>query len=350
MANTVVGIFENRKEAIKAIDTLLYNGFERNDIDLSSDGASEYRTSSTDTEYHTSASDTDRTERKDRTNEDGITKFFNSLFGSGEHADRHSEVGRRGTIVTVHSDTKEEAERASSILDEYGSVDVEERASYYRSDEYRDRPDRTEVDTTTDVKNEDSIPVVEEEMQTGKREVDTGGVRIRSRIVERPVEEHLRLRSEHVHVERKPTDRPATEADFQNFKEGEVEMKERSEEAVTSKEARVKEEVKVRKDVEERDETIHDTVRGTEVETEDLSNRNIDTTRKGTTDYTNERKESYVKGDYENMTEEERRLYNERRKEDLNNMTEEQRRQFDERNANLTEEERARRERERGNL
>ncbi len=87
-----------------------------------------------------------------------------------------------------------------------------------------------------------------------------------SRIVERPVEEHLRLREEHVSVDRKPVDRPATEADFKNFKEGEAEMTEHAEKPVVNKEARVVEEVNLKKETRERDQTIKDRVRETDVD------------------------------------------------------------------------------------
>jgi uncharacterized protein (TIGR02271 family) len=114
------------------------------------------------------------------------------------------------------------------------------------------------------------IPIIEENLEVGKREVRTGGVRVRSRIVERPVEESLRLREERVNIERNPVDRPATAADLQNFQERDIEMVERSEVPVVNKEARVVEEVNIAKNVEERNETIQDTVRKTEVDVENL--------------------------------------------------------------------------------
>jgi Domain of unknown function (DUF2382) len=44
--------------------------------------------------------------------------------------------------------------------------------------------------------------------------VQRGRVRIHSRVVERPVEESVRLRDETVTVERRPVDRPATAAEI----------------------------------------------------------------------------------------------------------------------------------------
>jgi uncharacterized protein (TIGR02271 family) len=118
---------------------------------------------------------------------------------------------------------------------------------------------------------EETIPVVREELEIGKREVEHGGIRLRRRIVERPVEETVNLREENVNVERTPVDRPASEADL---REDTIEMRERGEVPVVNKEARVVEEISLNKEVTERDETIRDTVRDTEVDIDNLDNTN----------------------------------------------------------------------------
>jgi uncharacterized protein (TIGR02271 family) len=115
-----------------------------------------------------------------------------------------------------------------------------------------------------------TIPVVEETIQVGTRQVRRGGVRLYTRVTERPVEETVRLRDETVRVERHPVDRPATEADLAAGRGRTVEVTETDEEAVVAKEARVVEEVVVRKDVQEQTETVRDTVRRTEVEVEEV--------------------------------------------------------------------------------
>ena len=97
-----------------------------------------------------------------------------------------------------------------------------------------------------------------------------GGKRIRTFVRETPVEESVTLREESVTVERRPVDRAATEADFQ---EQNLEMTGSREEAVVSKEARVVEEVMVDKEVVEHTETVRGTERKTEVEVEELDKR-----------------------------------------------------------------------------
>ncbi|UJH92336.1 PRC and DUF2382 domain-containing protein [Antarcticibacterium sp. 1MA-6-2] len=121
------------------------------------------------------------------------------------------------------------------------------------------------------------VDVVEENLEVGKREVETGGARISSRIVERPAEERVNLREEHVHVNRNPVDRPADSADLKNYENRTIEEHETSEVPVVNKEARVVEEVSLEKDVENREEVIKDKVRKTEVDVDRLEgdrNRN----------------------------------------------------------------------------
>jgi uncharacterized protein (TIGR02271 family) len=111
-----------------------------------------------------------------------------------------------------------------------------------------------------------TIPVVEEDISIGKREVERGHVRIYSRVTEQPVEESVRLREEKVTVERRPVDRPATEADFAAAGKDVIEMTEKAEEPVVTKRARVVEEVVAHKEVTERTETVRGTARHTDVD------------------------------------------------------------------------------------
>ncbi len=115
-----------------------------------------------------------------------------------------------------------------------------------------------------------AIPVVQEQLKVGKREVQRGGVRVFSRVVETPVDESIGLREEHVNVQRRTVDEPISSADSTAFKEQSIEMRETAEEAVVEKSARVVEEVMINKEVSQREQQIHDTVRHTEVEVEQL--------------------------------------------------------------------------------
>ena len=115
-----------------------------------------------------------------------------------------------------------------------------------------------------------AIPIVEEELAVGKRTVDQGGVRVYRRVIEIPVEESINLREEHVIIAWNAVDRPVTDADLAPQGDRTFELTETAEEAVVGKTAHVVEEVIVGKTASERTKQIHDTVRHTEVEIEEI--------------------------------------------------------------------------------
>jgi stress response protein YsnF len=270
MAQTVIGFFDNASEAQQAVEQLVSNGISRASIDIAASGGSSASSGMT---SGTSSYGSTGSTSHDEGFGDKVSRFFGNLFDSDDDRSRYSTVASRSTTVTVHATSVAEAEMAADLLDRYGAVDVDERASQYgygatsasstTDTSYADTTNRT-ADTTG------AIPIIEENINVGKRVVETGGVRLRSRIIERPVEESVRLRVEHVHVERNPVNRPATEADLNGFRESSIEATEHAEVPVVGKTARVVEEVRLDKDVTEREEVVRDTVRRTDVDVENL--------------------------------------------------------------------------------
>ena len=114
------------------------------------------------------------------------------------------------------------------------------------------------------------VPVVEEQLEVGKRQVSRGGVRVHSAIVEEPIERSISLREERLIVDRRPVYRDATDADLADFKEGTIEVHETIEEPVITKRRRVVEEIVIGRETRERTETITDTVRRTQVRVETM--------------------------------------------------------------------------------
>jgi stress response protein YsnF len=259
MAKTVVGFFDDATDAQRAVDRLQNEGISRQYVDVSRGDAGTSTVSN------------------DREEESGITRFFKSLFGDdSDDADRYSKVGRNSTMVTVHAQTDDEAERAADLLDDCGAIDVDERSAQYGYTSAGSSPDMS-----TSGREERTIPNIRENIEVGKREVERGGVRVRSRIIERPVEENVRLREEHINVERTPVDRAATEADLRDLQDRDIELTERAEVPVVNKEARVVEEVRISKDVDQREETIRDKVRDTEIDVDRIEGKD----RTNRTDY-----------------------------------------------------------------
>jgi uncharacterized protein (TIGR02271 family) len=202
------------------------------------------------------------------------------LFGE-DHTDHHHEVYSRSlqsgsTVVTVVT-APEHADRIISILEEHAPVDLEQRGASYgsvatgattasatKAGFAESQPAYDTARTGIAGNTEEVIPLSEETIQIGKREVDRGTTRVRRYVVERPVEEQVRLRDERVAVFRRPASGAAVGAEA--FTDKVVHVTETAEEAVIGKTARVVEEVVVQKKVDERAETVRDTVRKEEVE------------------------------------------------------------------------------------
>jgi uncharacterized protein (TIGR02271 family) len=187
---------------------------------------------------------------------------------------------RRGGAI-LHAEVPDHRfDAVADVLERDGAVDIDEREAAWRREGWTGgttaglaQPDTSEQEFGTNGTartgvGEERIPVVEERLNVSKRQAEHGRVRIRSYVVETPVQESVALREEHVSIERNPVDRAVASGD-DAFRERTVEATESAEEAVVGKEARVTEEVVVRKRAEERTETVSDTVRRTEVEVED---------------------------------------------------------------------------------
>ena len=299
MQHTLVAVFDNRSDAQNAMDELLASGFTRDNVYVSSADLSGTTTTTGAT--------------LGATHEEGvgasIKHFFENLFGSDhdEHATRYSTAVAGGQhVLTLTTSSEPEVERAADVIERFGPIDIDERhdlagsaaslgTSAYQpqtspslaagsmqsgtqggnlSGSLSDSTSRsdslqreTAVDRTT---GKAAIPVVQEEVRVGKRQVERGGVRVFSRLVETPVNETVSLREEHVSVERRPVDQPLDPADVAALKDQTIELRETAEEAIVQKSARVVEEVVVGKEVSQRQQNIKDTVRHTEVEVQPL--------------------------------------------------------------------------------
>ena len=234
MAKTVIGLFDDVTEAQNVVTDLVNSGFKREEV--RSVAAATQGESGSDLSPYTDLS---------------IPEPEARSYAEG--------VRRGGTLVSVQA-AEDRADLAAEILERHGAVDIDQRTAEWRQGGWTDLRE-----------GEVKVPVVEEELQVGKRQVQRGGVRVYSRLTETPVEETVQLREEHVKVDRRPVDRPASQADLAGLREGGVEVTATAEEPVVSKQARVVEEVVVGKEVSERTETVRDTVRRTEVEVEQLA-------------------------------------------------------------------------------
>jgi uncharacterized protein (TIGR02271 family) len=151
-----------------------------------------------------------------------------------------------------------------------GAVDIEERVAQWKNSGYQGYdPSAAQNSAEQSAAERQSFAVVRESLEVDKREVQTGRVRVYSRLTETPVSEAVTLREEHATIERHPVDRIATAEDL---KAASVEVRETAEHAVVAKTAHVVEEVTVGKEASKRTETINETLKGTEVEVERVEN------------------------------------------------------------------------------
>lgn len=212
------------------------------------------------------------------TNEGGLSGWFKSIFSHDDESDRtyddsdrayYEQAIQRGrTLLRVDAD-EDEIPTVEDILNRYSPVDIHaEEDGSTAADTGAINTVSTGKGAGTSSGQTKAIPVVREDIQVGKRQVLKGGVRVYSRVVEEPVEEKVRLREEHVRVERQAVNRAATDADLAAGAEQVVEVQEFAEEPVVGKQARVVEEVRVGKEASERTETVRDTVRHTDVNVE----------------------------------------------------------------------------------
>src|SRR5829696_7417043 len=128
MSKTIVGLFDEYREAQRAVVELVESGISREDIGITS---RDY------TNYDEADTRRDDSYRDDEGVGDKIGNFFSRLFGDDdEYASHYSEaVGRGGTVVTVDCETDEMADRAEAILNRFGG-DVDERGESYRQGAY----------------------------------------------------------------------------------------------------------------------------------------------------------------------------------------------------------------------
>jgi uncharacterized protein (TIGR02271 family) len=271
---TITAFFDHRLDATNAVEKLADAGIARSSIRLLPE---QEDLSSADSAV-ASPYDYDRDEK-------GFWATLGDMFMPEEDRATYAEgMHRGGTTVTVTVD-EAHVDRAADILEEHGSVNMDERQESWRQEGWTgysfaaggsgSAVGSSAVDAppsagASDKVGTQTIPIVEEEMRVGKRQVEGGRVKVRSYVVETPVEEQVSLRQETVHVERRPVDRELSETtDADAFRDRTIDVEERDEEAVVSKEARVKEEVVVSKEVDQRPQTVSDKVRRTEVDIDD---------------------------------------------------------------------------------
>jgi stress response protein YsnF len=229
--------------------------------------------------------------------ESTMTTSIIGLFASPDLADKVRgeliKVGVKKDAVSVFSDKagsklvrelvergyQEDRAHQYAQAMENGGIVIAAEADDNKVDEVIEVMNRFDLKTPEELikrpghgRNEEveTAQAVEETVRIGKEQV-TGGKRLVTNVTEREIEKPVTLREETVEVERSRENRRLSPDEASRaFEEKTIEMTATNERPVVSKEARVIEEVALRKQSDERKEVIHDTVRRSEVEVEDI--------------------------------------------------------------------------------
>ena len=316
----IVTVYDTEAHAREAVSALERAGFSTNDISLLN--------------KNTLGEGSDAAPVKE-------PGFWGRLLGGGVREHEAEVYGRAvdegGYVVTLRTPDSE-VDRAMKILDTHNTVDVHERATSYGLDPSTSRPlaDRAGAQSagigrtaaglaggaaagvgaaagrvgealgrgTDAVANagrnltgagsaatagaatglrspgEDGevIRLAEEQINVGKRQVETGTTRVRRFVTERPVEEKVSLHEEHAEVLRRAVADPSYVGDI-DWSDSTIEIKETAEQAVVNKTTRMAEEVVVRKQGSDHVETVQDKVRRQQVEVEHLDAANKPTNK-----------------------------------------------------------------------
>jgi len=262
MTSTITALFDTRSDAEAAKERLKAAHVDVDHIHVHDKSSAGYK----DGGYST---------HEDR----GIWDSIKHAFLPDEDRHTYEEGVRRGGVLLTADVDDSNVDEAVAVLEQANTIDIDDRSNEWRSNGW-DYPAAgaaigggaalssvgTAAPITGTSEREEVIPIVEEELVVGKRDVDRGGVRVRSYVTETPVHEQIRLRNERINVERRPVDLPLSAADGDAFRERSIDMVATGEEAVVGKTARVVEEVVVSKTANEHVEEVDDTVRRTEVE------------------------------------------------------------------------------------
>ena len=190
--------FETRAAGDSAVNDLVAAGIARDQISVAGTGA-----------FSTTPTSGDRS----------FWEELKDLFLPAEDRYAYAEGLRRGGVVVSVRTEELDYERVLEILDREGAVDLDKQEASWREEGWTGYPGEGDESASTTVGvasqrdlgavsssetagsprmataatgTEKVVPVYEEQLRVGKRDVSHGRVRIRSYIVETPVNEQVR--------------------------------------------------------------------------------------------------------------------------------------------------------------
>src|SRR4029450_10854311 len=186
MAKTLVALYDTFTDAEQVVQELIADGFSRSDMHLALDHTKS-RTA------HTSSVEWDSAYEG--------ANLLDTLVDLGvpyDEAQAHAEGVRRGGALVVVESSDDRAERGMEILRRLHPVDIHERTAQWRHEGWtgsdataitstprsstatatRNAQEQARFHRSGEGNKEVTIPVVQEDISVGKREVERGHVRI----------------------------------------------------------------------------------------------------------------------------------------------------------------------------
>ena len=264
---TLVAVFDTKDHATAAVNALKAGGFHSDDIsiiDSSSLAAGKGAT----------ATDPKQAGLWQRLFGDDINKYEANVYSD--------TIKGGGTVVAVRV-PEDQVAQASGILDLHRPINVPDRAitGGFAPVAQVEAAAKTiaavplaaaqavAVTPKLAAVHEDTLRLAEEQLQIGKKLLETGRTRVRRFTTEREVAQDVTLHEEHAELLRKALSQPAELSDV-DWADATLEVVESKEQALISKTARVVEEVSLRKKGDDHVETIHEKLRRQEAEVQQL--------------------------------------------------------------------------------
>ena len=210
--------------------------------------------------------------------------LWQRLFGDDVHEHEatvyHQTLERGGVVVSARVLDNEVA-HATAILDIHRPVDVHDRAvtsgiapaAHVEAVEKKldavplAAAQKVAVPAKLAKANDEVLRLAEEQLQVGKRMVETGRTRVRRFVTEHEASADVTLHNEHAEVLRRAVTDPKYVGEI-DWADGEIEVVETAEHALVNKTARIVEEVSLKKIGADHVETVKDKIRRQQVEIE----------------------------------------------------------------------------------
>jgi uncharacterized protein (TIGR02271 family) len=210
--------------------------------------------------------------------------LWHRLFGDDIHkheAAIYNQAVKEGGVVVSARVLDSEVAHAVAILDLHRPVDVHDRAvtsgispaAHVEAVEKKidamplTAVQQVAVSPKLAEAHDGVLRLAEEQLQVGKKLVESGRTRVRRFVTERPVTANVTLHEEHAELLRKAVTDPKYFGEI-DWADKEIEVVETAEHALVNKTARIVEEVSLKKIGSEHVETINDKLRRQQVEIE----------------------------------------------------------------------------------